>query len=189
VNPSIQKFLNKLISLEKPVQTVREGCIPSAVLVILVIKNDELHLLFTHRTSQVKNHKDQVSFPGGVKEEGDLDLIQTAIRETYEEIGLQFFRDEVICQLPDVISPSFFQITPFVSFKETLSEIKINENEVLTVFTVPYNWLSNFHNWGYEDYTTTTGNKKVITYKEYEGEKVWGLTAQIVVNLVNSINK
>ena len=178
-----------MISLEKPVLNVREGCIPSAVLVILVIKNDKLHLLFTHRTSRVKNHKDQVSFPGGVKEEGDLDLIQTAIRETYEEIGIRFFREEVICQLPDVISPSSFQITPFVSFKETPTDLKINESEVLAVFTIPYDWLSNFHNWVYEDYITTTGDKKVITYKEYEGEKVWGLTAQIVVNLVNSINK
>lgn len=186
---SSRRILQKFSYQQKSGFSYREGYIPSAVLVIFTINDNKLCLVFTHRTKKVRNHKDQVSFPGGVKQKGDADLIETAIRETQEEIGMQFSRGDVISQLPEILSTYSFQIIPFVVYRKNLEEIKINKDEVLRVFTIPYDRLADSDNWAYEDLLTSEGIKRLIVFNTYEGEKLWGLTAQIVLDLVNIVNE
>lgn len=188
LNQAKQLIIKKLQNLTFKKIEKRAGHLLSAVLVIFVNINNQLHIVFTRRTNKVKNHKGQVSFPGGVMEIEDRDLIDTALRETLEEIGLSYSREEVICQLPEVFSLNNYQIIPFVVFSNTLENLVINKREVIKIFSIPFDWLSNPCNWAYEDYPVAEGIRKVVVFREYEGEKLWGLTAQIVVNLIDLIH-
>ncbi len=84
----------------------------AAVLVPLVWQDDEWHLLFTRRTDKVESHKGQVSFPGGACDEGEATPEQTALRETNEEIGLQAKDIKVLGRLTNLITISYFRVTP-----------------------------------------------------------------------------
>ncbi|MBW1897149.1 MAG: CoA pyrophosphatase, partial [Deltaproteobacteria bacterium] len=86
---------------------------PAAVLFPLLKKNGEVHILFTKRTQTVRAHKGQISFPGGVRDQGDESLLATALREAREEIGLQPEDVDVIGSLEPVstITSGFFIYT------------------------------------------------------------------------------
>ena len=91
---------------------------PSAVLVPIYHKQGEYYILFTKRTEDVKNHKGQISFPGGVHQEEDRTLVDTALRESAEEIGLMPNDVEVLGELDDTTTvTSSFIISPFVGGK------------------------------------------------------------------------
>ena len=165
-----------------------DGVHHAAVLSLLIIVKNQIHILFTHRTSKVNHHKDQVSLPGGEYEITDVDLVATAMRETQEEIGVDISRFEIIGQLSEIITPSGFLITPFVGFKEKLFNLKINRREVKRVFSIPLSWFTRGKNWSYE-YIEIPKNKrkKVIKFNNYGGEVVWGITAQIILDLIQAI--
>ena len=80
-------LVKKSLSLQ-PAPPVPEGMVPAGVLAPLFCLEKEPHLLFTKRTMMVKDHRGQISFPGGVQDAFDADLMVTALRETQEEIGL-----------------------------------------------------------------------------------------------------
>src|SRR5436190_3681888 len=86
----------------------------AAVLVPLVWQDEEWHLLFTRRTDRVESHKGQVSFPGGACDEGETTPEQTALREADEEIGLQSNNIKVLGRLTNLITISYFRVTPVV---------------------------------------------------------------------------
>lgn len=87
----------------------------AGVLVPLVLGPDGAELIFTHRTDTVLTHKGQISFPGGAREASDISPVEAALRESYEEIGLDPARVDVIGQLDDVPTlVSGFVITPVV---------------------------------------------------------------------------
>ena len=77
------------------------GPVPSAVLIPLFLKNDEYHVLFTRRTAKLNHHRGEISFPGGACEAGDRDSLQTALRETREEVGIFPDDAEVLGVLED----------------------------------------------------------------------------------------
>ena len=162
--------------------------ITAAVLIILTIIDNKIQLLFTHRTNYVNDHKDQVSFPGGVKEKDDGTLLETAFRETYEEIGIQFFTNDLIGKMHSYCSPTGFQIFPFFVFRERLENIKINEKEVRNVFFIPLKWLSNRDHF-YQINLETPDNikREVIYYRKFGDEEVWCITARILVDFIYQI--
>lgn len=158
-------------------------------MVILTQKDDQLQVLFTHRTNAVRTHKDQVSLPGGMQEETDQDLIQTAIRETKEETGITILREEVIGLLPPVESIYDFQIHPFIGFKKVIVETAINPKEVEKVFYIPLDWILDRNNWELKKYLSSDKKERmVIFFKPFDHEVVWGITAQILVNLAATLN-
>jgi 8-oxo-dGTP pyrophosphatase MutT (NUDIX family) len=155
-------------------------------MLILTVIKDQLHIIFTHRTNTVSTHKDQVSLPGGLNEKNDKNLIQTAIRETHEEIGILFHEDEIIGTLPVVSSISNYQIQPFICFKENIKQTVVNELEVKHIFTIPIEWIFNNENWKYQKMKTSDHKERnVIVFRPYQSEVVWGITAQIMVNFSN----
>ena len=89
-----------------------DATIPAAVLILVYDRDGEAHVLFTERTDQVEHHKGQVSFPGGAFDDDDGDLEQTALRETYEEIGVRPEEVEIIGPLDDIVTASNFRVTP-----------------------------------------------------------------------------
>ncbi len=100
--------------VQKPLEAV-PPLLRAGVLIPLVPTTRGLDVLLTRRTDTVLTHKGQISFPGGQIEESDQAMVQTALRETYEEIGLEPSRVEVIGELDDVLTAvSGFVVTPFV---------------------------------------------------------------------------
>src|SRR5262245_56549999 len=87
---------------------------PAAVLVPFLEKEGETYLLFTRRTESVRDHKGQISFPGGARDPGDPSLRETALRETEEEIGVPRHAVEVLGELDDYVTVTNYMITPYV---------------------------------------------------------------------------
>src|SRR5512133_2850710 len=101
--------------LNRPrVQIAVIGLVPAAVLVPIVFRNDEPHFIFTQRTMSVAHHKGQISFPGGVAEPCDAGPIDTALRESKEEIGLAPEDVRVLGCMDDLVTVTSFVVTPLV---------------------------------------------------------------------------
>ena len=155
----------------------------AAVLVPLVWENDEWHLLFTRRTDKVESHKGQVSFPGGACDEGETTPEQTALREADEEIGLNPNDVIVLGRLANMITISYFRVTPVVGVIKWPRVFRLGEHEVARVFTIPLGWLANPSNrWQFQ----MDGRKRsLIAYHPYDGELLWGATARMTVDFLN----
>lgn len=155
----------------------------AAVLVPLVWHDDEWHLLFTRRTDRVESHKGQVSFPGGACDEGETTPEQTALREADEEIGIQPTDIKVLGRLANLITISYFRVTPVVGVVKWPTVFRVGEHEVARVFTIPLAWLANESNrWQFE---IPGRNRSVIAYHPYDGELLWGASARMTVDFLN----
>ncbi|HXQ35621.1 MAG TPA: CoA pyrophosphatase [Anaerolineales bacterium] len=154
----------------------------AAVLVPLVWHDEEWHLLFTRRTDRVESHKGQVSFPGGACDEGEITPEQTALREADEEIGIQPNDIKVLGRIANLITISYFRVTPVVGVVKWPTVFRVGEHEVARVFTIPLEWLANESNrWQFE----IPGRKRsVIAYHPYDGELLWGATARMTVDFL-----
>jgi 8-oxo-dGTP pyrophosphatase MutT (NUDIX family) len=155
----------------------------AAVLVPLVWHDDEWHLLFTRRTDTVESHKGQVSFPGGACDEGETTPEQTALREADEEIGLNPSDVKVLGRLANMITITYFRVTPVVGVIKWPAVFHVGEHEVARVFTIPLGWLANPSNrW---EFTRPGTTRSLIAYHPYDGELLWGATARMTVDFLN----
>ncbi len=157
---------------------------PAAVLVPLFRRETEWRVLFTRRTARLSAHRGQVAFPGGAQEPGDLSLVATALRETFEELGIPA---EVVKPV-GVLAPqpviSGFLVTPVVAFIPPDITIRPAPDEVARVFSVPISWLADPKRVRVE-YREWEGMRyPIYIYEPYEGEVIWGMTARIVRNLL-----
>lgn len=145
-------------------------------------------LLFTRRADNLKSHQGQVSFPGGGKESQDETIIDTALREAYEEIGLKKSGIHVIGLMPDFVTNSDFLVTPIIAWVDWPVPLEISVDEVSRVFTIPIHYLKNEKNWEERIYTHPSGwYGSVIFYNLYDGELLWGISAKITVDLLRMI--
>ncbi len=153
---------------------------PAAVLIPFVKSDNKWHLLFTKRTNQVGKHRGEISFPGGVVEDNDSNLIETAVRETCEEIGIPQERIQILGVLDPIPTVSNYCILPVVSILDWPQPLKLNKDEVDNILLIPLDWLKEKENWYQDDYFYEPGkNKAVIHYKDFEGEHLWGITARL----------
>lgn len=114
----------------------------SAVSVILFPKNEEVHFYLMQRHVYKGAHSGQVSFPGGKKEENDVSLLQTAKRETLEEIGVKLTDNQLIGELTSVFIPvSKFNMQSFVFYLDEEPQLKIDSFEVESLFSISLNEL------------------------------------------------
>ncbi|MBI4303062.1 MAG: CoA pyrophosphatase [Chloroflexi bacterium] len=158
--------------------------VPSAVLIPIFVKDGEYHILFTKRTERVRDHKGQISFPGGACETKDATPFNTALRESTEEIGLQCDSVQLLGELDDTItSSSPYVIYPFVATIPWPQPIKADPVEVDEVFWAPISALLSQN--------AATQSRQVIdgqmveTYTyEYDGKVIWGATARILNQLL-----
>lgn len=114
---------------------------PAAVLFPIVLREDGLMVLLTQRTAHLRDHAGQVSFPGGRVEREDQSAIDTALRETEEEIGLARDNIEVLGFLPEYRTGTGFQVTPVVALVHPPFELTPDPFEVAEVFEVPLEFL------------------------------------------------
>ncbi len=161
---------------------------PAAVLVPLLKADDGWHLLFTKRTSHVQNHKGQVAFPGGAIEAGDPSVESAALRETWEEIGVEPTRVTLLGRLPTLISVTHYLIYPIVGRMIWPMTFRLSEDEVEKVFTIPLTWLAQPRHLEREMKPTPEGTPhEVLYFAPYQGEQVWGITARIVYLLLQAL--
>jgi 8-oxo-dGTP pyrophosphatase MutT (NUDIX family) len=154
----------------------------AAVLVPLVWQSDEWHILYTRRTDHVESHKGQVSFPGGACDDGETEPEQTALREADEEIGINPTNVRVLGRLANMITISYFRVTPVVGVVKWPAVLRVGEHEVARVFTIPLGWLANASNrWQFERPGT---RRTLIAYQPYDGELLWGATARMTVDFL-----
>jgi 8-oxo-dGTP pyrophosphatase MutT (NUDIX family) len=184
--PEILK--QKLRDPDRIPNPIKDGSSMAAVLLPLVIESGEWHLLFSRRTKFVSTHQNEVSFPGGSFEFADQDLRRTALRETREEIGIAPEEIEILGGLETIQTVTGFTVTPYVAVLTWPIDLVINECEVDSVFTIPISWLMSKENYFEEDYHSEKyGIRKVIHYKDYKGEHVWGFTAKLTQELIKLI--
>ena len=152
----------------------------AAVFVPLLESDQGWELLFTIRSQQLSNHAGQISFPGGRVDDGET-LEKAAIREMQEEIGAQ--PDRVIGLLDDHPSPAGYIVTPFVGMIEWPQTLDLNAAEVESVFSVPLSRLA-----GIQPRIETRmieNFQRNIHFYDYDERTIWGLTANIVKNLMD----
>ena len=154
----------------------------AAVLVPIVAHPAELTVLFTQRTSQLRSHSGQVSFPGGRAEPEDASPELTALREAEEEIGLPAECVEIVARLPDYLTRTGFRVTPVVGLLTPPLELAPDRREVEEVFEVPLAFLLDARNHLRE--TRELRGETVGYYvMQYGKRRIWGATAGMLVNL------
>lgn len=162
----------------------------AAILIPFVCVDGCWSLLFTRRADSLKNHRGQVSFPGGGMEREDVSLVETALREANEEIGLKKTGIHIIGLMPDFITNSDYVVTPIVSWVDWPVPLDISNHEVSRVFTIPIDWLKNSNHWEERLYSHPNGlHGTVIFYHLYDGELLWGISAKITIDLFNILDQ
>jgi 8-oxo-dGTP pyrophosphatase MutT (NUDIX family) len=161
--------------------------VPAGVLVPFIQEGDgALSLLFTLRTMKVKDHKGQVSFPGGVFEDGDGSLLHTALRETREEIGLEPDRVEVLGRLRPYDTITGYRIHPFVGVLDGRPEVTPSDVEIEEVFFVGLETLMDRSTFQ-ESSVQWEGRVYEVRAYEWGGPVIWGATANILSELIERL--
>jgi len=155
---------------------------PAAVLVPIIAHAEGLTVLFTQRTTSLRSHSGQVSFPGGRAEQGDASPEHTALREAQEEIGLPEARVEVLVRMPEYFTRTGFRVTPVVGLIEPPLELVPDAREVAEVFEVPLGYLLDPAN--HQRASREIGGRTAHFYViEHQGRTIWGATAGMLINL------
>lgn len=150
------------------------------MLLPVYMRDGHHHIIFIKRTENVTEHKGQISFPGGSREALDVSLLDTALRESHEEIGLDAGDVEVLGELDDeVTTTSNFVVTPFVGILPWPYRFIRNEIEVEEIIDVPIPAL--LAQGCLRPDTEELNGETVASFTyQYEGRRIWGATARIL---------
>lgn len=194
-SPEISKrlsrnFAGSAVAHHHTYTTDTAAMVSAAVLVPMVSIKKSWHLLFIRRAdNENDHHSGQVAFPGGHHDSDDPSLENTALREAWEEVGLNPEDVRILGQLQDHVSTTRFRIRPIVGLVPWPYSFSIDKTEVSRCFTIPLDWLATPENkeirhWrSFED----ASQIPVIYFREYDGETLWGATARITVDLIDTL--
>lgn len=160
----------------KPNETTRT----CAVLILLYLYENSIHFPMIVRPENTGVHSGQVAFPGGKKDETDKDLTETALRETWEEVGVEIDRGEVIGQLSSLyIPPSNFLVYPVIAAISDKPSFKPSKQEVAELLQVD---MLDFKENGKREMgeVKSRSNKIQTPYYPLQGKSVWGATAMML---------
>jgi 8-oxo-dGTP pyrophosphatase MutT (NUDIX family) len=202
-DPTVQQLVDYLVATQsehrKPIshldksvdKLVREdsASLRKAAVLIPVTRsepNQASQIILTVRSDNLTSHPGQISLPGGTREEHDDNDIETALRESEEEIGLKPENVEVLGQLGDIALPSGFCVTPVVGLVEpglTLTPCPI---EVADIFHVPLKLMLNPSSYSSSTMLFEQTPRKILelNYKKY---RIWGATAAILYHLAKEV--
>jgi len=165
---------------------------PAAVLIPLLLDQEDWKILFIKRTHhQDDRHSGQVAFPGGRADSGDPALQYTALREAEEEIGLNPNDVEILGQSCPITTVTDYEVTPFAGVLPWPYPLKLSKVEVEKTILIPINWLMDPQNHQIKFWKpdpSAVEGIPVIFFKEYLGDILWGVTAQIVLDFLELIN-
>ena len=181
----MKQKLRQLLSERQKRHIVDASRKSAAVLLPIYRKDDEYYILFTKRTQKVKEHKGQISFPGGAYQAEDRTLVDTALRECAEEIGLMAEEIEILGELDDTVSrTSNFVISPVAALIPWPYHFKVNREEIEELIEVPISALS-CKGCQHEE-TEIIEGEAVNSYSyHYRGRVIWGATARILKHFLD----
>ncbi len=161
----------------------------AAILLPLYENGDDIHVLFTRRSELVEHHKGQISFPGGAYDTTDPDLRFTAVRETWEEIGVAIGHVEVIGQLDEMITISNFLVRPFVGGITQPGPYPFahSEIEVAEILEVPLDHLRDEAN-VVAELRTYQGRDMIAYSYRWQDHLIWGATARILKQFLDLVS-
>jgi len=158
----------------------------AGVLVGITADTQQPELVLTLRASHLNKHSGEVAFPGGMQESQDPDLLSTALREANEEVGLNYEEYEHLGLLTTRLTNTKIAMSPYVGFVSSVQHLKANPNEIEAIFTVPLVFFSDPDNlYVYE--VERLSSKAYVPEFRYEGYAIFGATAMVIVELMNSI--
>ena len=177
---TVKDQLSRLLRQRRKKSITDPRRVQAAVLLPLYNRDGQDHIVFIKRTETVSEHKGQISFPGGSHEDSDGTMLDTALRESHEEIGLKPGDVEVLGELDDEITTtSNFIVTPFVGMMPWPYRFIKNEIEVDEVIEVPIPAL--LEKGCLQPDTEVLNGKIVASYAyNYDGRIIWGATARIL---------
>lgn len=169
-------------------KTDRRSWQRSAVLVGVIEKAGAAHLILTKRTEMLHRHKGQIAFPGGKREKNDKSDEDTALREAYEEIGLERRFFTKLGELEFYYTSTGFEIKPVVGLVDERAQLVKNDDEVDEIFTVPLAFLMDKKN--YVVASKMVGIEKHSFYAiSYENHYIWGATAGMIRSLAERLTQ
>ena len=148
---------------------------PAGVLILLIQRGDALNIVLTQRTAHLHDHAGQISFPGGRYEPEDTDIVATALRESFEEIGTESARIEVVGSLPNYVTVTAYEITPVVATSPPQA-FTCDPFEVADAFEVPLLHVLDDANWRRDSFLRE-GQHREYWAVPYQERYVWGATA------------
>lgn len=159
----------------------------AAVLLPLYEDRGESYVLFTRRTDTVEHHKGQISLPGGSEDASDAGPLETALRETEEELGIAPAQVEILGVLDDVYTViSGFVITPFVGVIPHPTPLRVNPHEIVEVLPVPLSTFRDPSSLRVEE--REREGERVQVYFYYHGRhEIWGATGRIMKEFVDAV--
>lgn len=162
-----------------PVEELRK-----AAVLIAITDSKDPELIYTLRSNKVGSHGGEVSFPGGMYEEEDNTLENTALRESQEETGLDKAKVNILGPIDTVVSRFNVSVTPFVGIVPDDIELNDNSDEIEACFRVPLSFLleDKRHR---NDEINRNGDIFFMPAYQYDSYIIWGLTAMITVDFLN----
>lgn len=154
--------------------------------VLVPVTNDpEPRIILTRRALTMNSHAGEVAFPGGKKDAQDADLLVTALRESEEEIGLPRDAVRLLGRLGTLQSRAGIRVTPWVGLVPPDVPLIANPQELDAIFQVPIAFFRD--NPMQADHVIRwQGGEYVMPTWRYDGHMIWGLTAYIIVDLLNT---
>ncbi len=160
----------------------------ASVLILFMNKENSPHVLLTLRTDKVSTHTRQISFPGGSYDDTDRDFLDTALRETQEEMGIDPADIEVLGEFDEYISIMGFQVYAYVGAAEYPIQYDLSKDEIDEVLEVPF---SLFYNEEYDkcEKITHEGRDYDVYFYKYRENTIWGMTARMLTDFARKTCK
>lgn len=164
-----------------------ESLRPAAVLAPVIRHAGQYSVMLTRRAEHLSSHQGQISFPGGRRDETDASAVQNALREAWEEVGLEPARVEVLGFLDDYPVFSRYRITPVVGLVDGRFEVRADPGEVAEVFEIPLEKVLDPRSY---ERKTISRDGLVVPFHElnWGGYRVWGATAGMLWDLCVRVN-
>lgn len=158
--------------------------LPEAAVLVPITRAPEPTLILTQRASTLTTHSGEAAFPGGRRDPEDDSLIATALRESHEEIGLEFEHVDVLGPMGALVSRFGLRVTPIVGLVPANLELRPSEAEIAHVFEVPLHFFKDdprelTHRIDY------LGQSWYVPSYTFDGFRIWGLTAIMIAELTN----
>lgn len=164
-----------------------EGLRASTVLVPVIIEDKRPYLILTKRTAHLPNHAGQICFPGGKINHGE-GVMQAALRESREEIGLASEHVEPLGYLPSVVAAGNFHIAPVLGLVDPRAKLIADPGEVERIFPLPLDIALNHRH--FRERTINNNGQNYITWViDHHEEYIWGATARIIVQWYMLLNQ
>lgn len=183
-----KKFIKEKLSAREKRSISFPGYKKSAVMMLFMEKNGSPHVILTLRTDKVSTHKGQVSFPGGGYDSSDRSFLDTALRETMEEIGVRPEQIDVLGEFDEYISIMGYHVYVFAGSLNCTPEYVICRDEIEEMLEVPF---SLFYDEAFTkcEKINHQGRDYDVYYYDYGHATIWGLTARILTDFSRKMFK